>query len=60
MQHIPRRAPLVLPALPWIVIPKPIEHPVPDRVEHRNEQVLAERNPNILHNKIAAAKVTQV
>jgi hypothetical protein len=27
-------------------------------VEHRNEQVLAERNPNILHNNIAAATVT--
>ena len=57
VEHIPRRALLLVSAFTRVVISEPVENPVPQRREHLNHQRLAQRNPDVVHHQITASEI---
>jgi len=49
-----------MPSFSGIVIAEAIHDTIPEWVEHLNQQILPERNPNIVDRKIPAEKIAEV
>ena len=57
MNRIPRRFHAVIPILPRIMIAKPVQHHVPNRLEPIDQHGLAPANPLFLDDQVAAIEV---
>jgi hypothetical protein len=60
MKHIPTRTHSLITALAGIVISETVYDSIPDWSKFRDQQRLAERNPNIVHDKKATVKVPKL
>jgi hypothetical protein len=58
VKSVPRRSLLLMPAGTRIVVPKSIDQHIPERLESLNKQRLRKGNPDVIHYKITALKVT--